>query len=260
MKNIFYKTLFIIVGINLLLSNCVTTDINSEDADNTEATNNIEDETKYSTLRFEVETLISNRKLREAKNILYDAMEALGEHKQTPYIENNTLYIYAESDDTFVILLMFEISDDFFSTPEILELRKNLSYNKIVLLDPIYPYIYYQLAYIAAEEGQANDAMDNLLKALDIWPDFTIAYAELIYVYMMTGNHSTAKAIAEEALNRDLCTINPIGTASIYRKLGYIAIEENQLDLAEQYYNKSLELDPDNEVALAELEYIRTLR
>lgn len=74
------------------------------------------------------------------------------------------------------------------------------------------------------------------------------------------GRFEEARSAYEHALELvERYPKNPDGPVAL-RGLGFALIELGDLDGAEQAFERSLELDPDNELAKSELRYIEDLR
>jgi tetratricopeptide (TPR) repeat protein len=78
------------------------------------------------------------------------------------------------------------------------------------------------------------------------WPEALAAYTE-------------AESAAELSYDKDSKQINTPLTRAL-RGQGYVLIETGKLDEAEQRYQRCLQLDPDDEGAKRELNYIANLR
>ena len=116
------------------------------------------------------------------------------------------------------------------------------------------------IGQILINEKKYDQAIAYLDTSLYIWDGFGYAWSELMYANILKGNLSKAKNMGLSALknNSDVGLDKP-GQAAILRKLGYIAIEEHELDEAEGYYKKSLEND-ESDVARKELKSIEEMR
>lgn len=218
----------------------------------------------------EISDLMNNEKFDEAEEYILNEIYQLTEEdfRISPFLENRTLMIYSQADSAveLSILLFFqpdsdneiipaEILLDRNLYPDLLQIVENREYDTVILIEPYVPRLYFHLAYINIEKGDLQAGYEYLMEALTIWPDFTVAYAEMMYVFTLAEDFVTAKKYgARGAVG--LSAVDGIGQAAILRKLGYIAIEENELQYAEELYLKSLELHPDHPTALQELEYI----
>jgi tetratricopeptide (TPR) repeat protein len=222
-------------------------------------------------VRSRVWTLIGEKSYDEAGSLLQSAIDSLGDVREIPYIENGTLYVYGEqrvaSAISLFLLFAHESPDakdvaawKSSEMPRLLELEKTVSWDKVKVLDPVIPYLYYQMGFLLIEAEEFKDALGYLEEAIRLWPDFTTAYNEIAAAYIQLADFAAAKKAAAFPQKRVLASMDRTALAMVVNKLGFIAIEEGHWDLAERYYNDSLELNPDNRTAKDELEYIRQNR
>jgi tetratricopeptide (TPR) repeat protein len=211
--------------------------------------------------------LIQNHAYSDAKALLEKGLSSLAEEREVPYIEDETLFVYGEQANAPAITLFLEIARDYPDStnvqawkssdmPALIELEKTASWTRVKVLSPTVPYLYFMMGYVLIEKDEYEKARDYLEKAIKAWPDFTRAYNELLYIDLNTKNYEGAKRTAAVAQARILASLDAAGMSSMENNLGYIAIQEKQWDLAVRHYNRSLELDPDNKIALERLGYI----
>lgn len=123
---------------------------------------------------------------------------------------------------------------------------------------------YFLEAYILNELGRREEAIAALELLRGLSPMDAQYASELAFAYVKTGRISEAEAAYQNALDHaDL--FGDEGKSKHYRAaalrgLGYVAIEKNDFDAAEDFYKRSLKIEPDNAVARSELEYIRQHR
>jgi Flp pilus assembly protein TadD len=122
-----------------------------------------------------------------------------------------------------------------------------------------YSQAFYVLGYIANEEGDAAGASQYLDKALTLEPNNPIIISERA-VGMLDGTKLDEKlALFERALDKNIC-INDADKARTLRGKGVTLIDMGQLDEAEKTLYESLKFEPNNPVAIGELNYVDKLR
>lgn len=127
-------------------------------------------------------------------------------------------------------------------------------------IDIACPASYYAAGFLHAEARQWEAALPPLQRAIDIAPFFADAHNERGFVFNQMGRRD--EAIAEYKIALALggehprsAYVRPIAL----RGIGWALIEDGDLPGARQAYERSLELDPGNKLALGELEYISGL-
>jgi tetratricopeptide (TPR) repeat protein len=115
-------------------------------------------------------------------------------------------------------------------------------------------------AYSYVEAGRVDLALAPLARAAELAP-YNAQYAnELGFVYRSLGRLDEAMASYQRALagleaNPDTQLVNRRKAVAL-RGIGWIHAERQQWDEAEKALNESLEIEPGNENALAELQYV----
>lgn len=123
----------------------------------------------------------------------------------------------------------------------------------------VYPLISLLLGSLAVERGRYDEALRVMDKGLSIQPGYWMLLNERIVALQGLGRHDQALAAADAALSSgDIMVQSNAGM--FHRKRGGSLIELNRLDDAEAAYTAALELDADDRVAQAQLEYIRQVR
>lgn len=213
-----------------------------------------------------VQDLLKKNDLTNAKKLLRDYIETKSKEKQPPFVANQTLYLYFNNLNEILFFQALKNADPKEALelkqkyyPWIFELEKKSPWKEVKFLEPFICEAYDYLAYIAVMETQLDDAIRYLKQAIDIWPLYTGAHAQLAHVYILRNDFIDAKKISQEALDKYTLGDLP-NKARLLRHLGYIAIREKQYDLAESYYHQSLEIIPDNPTALAQLKEINNQR
>ncbi len=215
-----------------------------------------------SELMNQVQRMLHEKQFEEAKTILYDFIEKKSEEKMPPFVENQTLYLFYNTDSEILFFQVLnkadpetalELRKKFY--PWYFELDKKSPWKKISFVEPFLCRAYDYMAYISIELNQIDNAKRFLNKAIGVWPFFTAAHAQLAHVHILRNDFATAKQIAQDALDKYMMG-DLENKARLLRHLGYIEIHEKQFDRAEDYYKQSLEIVPDHPSALANLEDI----
>ncbi|MFH1876868.1 MAG: tetratricopeptide repeat protein [Candidatus Omnitrophota bacterium] len=121
---------------------------------------------------------------------------------------------------------------------------------------PSYSQAFYLLGFIAAENKDFSSAIPYFDKALSLEPDHPTIWCEKAFVVRQMGHNEEAYQLYLKALE-----IRPWATdhqrAVALRGAGFTLTELGRLAEAETLYERSLDLEPGNNVALNELSYIR---
>ena len=134
----------------------------------------------------------------------------------------------------------------------------------IEVLDGTWSNAYLVKAYALTELNRVNDAQAALGSAIALSPLNSQFIAELAYTYQSQKNCSKSIATYIEAssaaeLGSD-DTTKTVDLTRAWRGQGYCLVEQGKLDEAEALYKKCLALDPKDNKARGELEYIKGLR
>ena len=88
-------------------------------------------------------------------------------------------------------------------------------YDKVIEIDPTFPYSYYNRANIRCEQKDFNGAIADYTKAIALNPDFAEAYFNRALVYTYIGDN--AKAIS------DLSKAGELGMVQAYNVIKLIS-------------------------------------
>lgn len=88
-------------------------------------------------------------------------------------------------------------------------------YDKVISIDPTFPYSYYNRANIRCEQKDFNAALQDYTKAIELNPDFAEAYFNRALVYTYIGNNE--KAIT------DLSKAGELGMVSAYNVIKLVS-------------------------------------
>lgn len=233
---------------------------------------------KYSSNKFEAAVqkatkLMERGKLYEAKEVLKNSL--VGENpKPSPFVKDSTLFFYGKDfAQTFMPMMMATTfftkreSGELDSLKELGELKgmdkklydiyQKTPFNKTAIISPDIPEVYLMLGINYVNMRNFEEAKESLKKSIELFRENGIAWSELIYVIMQEKDFEKAKSTIDEALS--IPFLDKFGEAAILRKLGWIQIEEGNLDEAEETFEKSIELY-DHPAARSELKYIKELK
>jgi len=133
-----------------------------------------------------------------------------------------------------------------------------------VALGPTWAYAHYGKAYSLIELNRFDEAAEELDRALQLSPNNPQFLCERAYLYRATGEwdkmlqgYRSALTFIDMASPDDRKVFEE---ARALRGEGYALIELGDLKSAEKSFKKSLKLEPGNELALGELDYIKNLK
>jgi tetratricopeptide (TPR) repeat protein len=122
-----------------------------------------------------------------------------------------------------------------------------------------YPRAYFHLGFLCVQRRQFERALGYLERALALEPGNPQVICEMAQTLAHLGRWPGALALYEQ-IQEVGPHISSQDLAMAWRGRGFVLIEMEQLDEAEAAFHTSLELEPDNRLALGELEYIEHLR
>ncbi len=99
-----------------------------------------------------------------------------------------------------------------------------------------------QIAAVSLASGDFDIAIPELKQVLTAEPSDLRGWTELVRAYLIQGKLKEAEAILEHLSQSDDKQLQAIAS----HNLGIIAFERRELDKAEEYFNRSLELDPES--------------
>lgn len=133
-----------------------------------------------------------------------------------------------------------------------------------VVLGPEVCQTYFYNSYALMEIGRKADALRILQRLTELAPMHAQYFVELGYAYRVNGRNAEAKAAYKSALEKaDLAGADDeqkFFRAAAHRGIGYMLIEERDLDGAERAYKASLKDDPTSQIAKSELKFIADQR
>jgi len=132
-----------------------------------------------------------------------------------------------------------------------------------VALGPTWSYGYYGKAYALIELNRFDEAAAALDRALELAPANSQFLTERGYLYRTSREWDMMLASNQAALEHAQLTPESQREsvrARALRGAGYALIELDRLDEAEHHFRDSLKIEPKNQVALGELDYIKQLR
>lgn len=130
---------------------------------------------------------------------------------------------------------------------------------KVLWMLPSYSKAWHLLAFIAVERREWARALEAIDQALDLEPDHPAAICEKAMILARMNRHQEAYQLYMKA--QDIRPWTPSSVkARALRGAGATLIDLGRLDEAQTMLEKSLALEPDNDLARAELAYIDHLR
>lgn len=128
-------------------------------------------------------------------------------------------------------------------------------------VDSACPSAYKNMAFLDIEQKDTASAQVFLDKAVAISPYWAEPHAERGYLLNQLGRPQEGLASYQRALELvERFPSNVYARALVLRGLGYTHIELGDLDQAETAYRQSLQVEPDNALAMKELDYIAKQR
>jgi tetratricopeptide (TPR) repeat protein len=222
---------------NLVDHNCITLSTASSTED-----------TKYEEQQHKQQESL-NKAIEEIQKRHFSKAEAILEEIANSKPANWNAFL--ESNDTIYCA--------FWDAEEEHRFMKRHSGQTIVPVFPSYSRVHYFLGFIKMETGNGEGALAELNKASLLQPDHTVILLE-------KGTVLSQLKRPQEAYDCFVSAEKPHHAASDFtmaralRGQGVTLIDLSRLDEAEQCFEKSLKHEPNNKVALNEIEYIRRLR
>lgn len=105
-----------------------------------------------------------------------------------------------------------------------------------------------------AKEGKIEDAIEVLSGAADLKPNSLPAYEDLMVLYSKVKRYDEAERILEKMLE-----LRPI-SEEVHANMGNVKLLRGDLDAAEMWFKKALDLNPSHEYSLEMLGQIESIR
>ena len=129
----------------------------------------------------------------------------------------------------------------------------------IVWIGNAYPRAHYYMGFLCVKRKQFERAIEFLTDGQKLEPSNPNFLFEKAQALVHTGRKQAALALYDQVTEiSERVSARELGVAR--RGRGFVMIEMGDLDTAEIAFRSSLEIDPGNEVALGELQYIQYLR
>lgn len=192
-------------------------------------------------------------KKRQPEAAIREAFDPVIQAHEARYAGDGTIY-FCSRDPAEALLYLLGVAADH---------TEGKGGGDAKVLRPTWAYGYYGKAYALIELNRFDEAAAALDRALELSPANPQFLTERGYLYrasrewdkMLASNQAALEhvALAPESL-RDT------ERARALRGAGYALIELDRLDEAERHFRDSLKIEPKNQVALGELDYIKQLR
>ena len=192
---------------------------------------------KHVQLGYETEMAMLSKALDEAEKILAEAEASKTAEETTTVVDNtDTKNTYAfENESEFLLYCKL------FDKGQPIYWEDNRAYLKL-----------YQNGYLLFEQNRYKEAVDVLLEALQLNPIGIQARFEIVECYIKMQDWENAK---KTLLDMAIFLIQPSQVAKFYRRFGYIAIEQEDFELAATCFMFSCRFE-DSSIAKQELAYI----
>lgn len=118
----------------------------------------------------------------------------------------------------------------------------------------------YLRAFALTELGRRTDAVEALEQLTQLSPDYPRYFVELAYAYRASGDKTSAMETYRHAAQLASAPGQQKYRAAALRGIGNLLVDKGDLEGGEKAYRDSLSDDPQNKVALGELQYIARKR
>lgn len=118
----------------------------------------------------------------------------------------------------------------------------------------------YLRAFALTELGRRADAIEAMEQLTRLSPDYPRYFVELAYAYRAGGDKAAAMATYRHAAQLASAPGEQKYRAAALRGIGNLLVEQGDLEGGEKAYRDSLSDDPQNKIALGELQYIARKR
>jgi len=148
-----------------------------------------------------------------------------------------------------------------FRTKEEYDAYRKTTKKEVAWVDIAYARAYHMKAFILTNLKRIKEAVAILTMESELAPTKANVHIELGYIANHTGCFTEALGHYVKALKLAKTFKSQIPQkGAALRGMGFALIEQGKLDEAEKKYKESLKADPDNKLALSELEYIKKLK
>lgn len=196
-------------------------------------------------------------KEKQPEAAMREAFDPIIQAYQARYASDDTLYYCARTTPETLIYMLGVAADN--DRGEGKGKGKNA-----VTLGPTWAYAYFGKAYALIDLNRFDEAATEIDRALELSPHNPQFLSERGYLYRasrqwdkMLESYRSAFSTAEYASPDSL---KESDQARALRGEGFALIELGDLKEAERSFKQSLKLEPKNELALSELDYIKQLR
>ncbi|WDF71095.1 tetratricopeptide repeat protein [Novosphingobium sp. KACC 22771] len=118
----------------------------------------------------------------------------------------------------------------------------------------------YLRAFAFTELGRRADAVEALEQLTQLSPDYPRYFVELAYAYRASGDKAGAMETYRHAAELASAPGQQKYRAAALRGIGNLLVDKGDLEGGEKAYRDSLSDDPQNKIALGELQYIARKR
>lgn len=118
----------------------------------------------------------------------------------------------------------------------------------------------YLRAFALTELGRKADAVEAMEQLTQLSPDYPRYFVELAYAYRASGDKAAAMETYRHAAQLASAPGQQKYRAAALRGIGNLLVDSGDLEGGEKAYRDSLNDDPQNRIALGELQYIARKR
>lgn len=191
------------------------------------------------------ESMIQEGKRTEPENLLKDFVSEIPQDWKPMTVSETSINIAYWTTEEFIIHAPHYDPDG--------------SKKMVVWVTPSYSKALYLLAFIYVERKDWFKAMSFIDRAISLEPDHPLLLCEKAMILSRLGRHQEAHDLFSSAAEiRAWAPLNQ--KARALRGAAIALIDLERIDEAEELLKKSLEIEPENTVALNELDYIQRLR
>lgn len=193
--------------------------------------------------------------MRVGADLLADVLEQLGEKGQSLAVLASSVWgSFSDIPDPWIIALM----DDCYDAREVAFAGGWAAHgndkptgirllSRAVELEPENSMNHYQLGLLRLGNSQPQEAQKSFQRCVEIKPDFSDAWLQLIEIARREGNRSRAASLLRQALAR--CPESP----SLHIERGNDLLEARRFGEALFHYERSIELRPNEAVGYVQL-------
>ncbi len=166
-------------------------------------------------------------------------------------------YSNSEEDDEGISIKFWDQTD--FIHYVTWQKKQGLLNKNICWIGNAYPRAHYYMGFLCVKRKQFDRAIEFLSKGQSLEPTNPKFVFEMALALMQSGRRKESLVLYDQITEiTPYVSLNDLAVAC--RGRGFVLIEMGKLDKAEVAFKSSLQIEPNNDVALNELQYIKHLR